>query len=54
MWIDDGPVSSIATVPTGRHAVDFVRLGALSVKAAASGTLRFDEFRSGRVVRIGP
>ena len=35
-------------------AVDFVRLGALSVKAGASGTLYWDEFESRRQGEIGP
>jgi hypothetical protein len=34
--------------------VDFVRLGALSLKAGASGTIRWDEFESRRVRYIGP
>jgi hypothetical protein len=34
--------------------VDFVRLGALSVKTAASGTLYWDEFESRRASFIGP
>ena len=34
--------------------VDFVRLGALSVKAGASGTIYWDEFVSRRLTLIGP
>jgi hypothetical protein len=36
------------------HRVDFVRMGALSVKSGASGTLYFDEFESRRLTAIGP
>jgi hypothetical protein len=36
------------------HTVDFVRMGALSVKSGASGTLYFDEFVSRRQTHIGP
>jgi hypothetical protein len=34
--------------------VDFVRMGVLSPKAGASGTIRLDEFRSQRETPIGP
>jgi hypothetical protein len=33
--------------------VDFVRLGAITVKPGASGTLYLDEFRSRRVSPLG-
>ena len=35
-------------------AVDFVRLGALSVKPGANGTMYWDEFESRRQEEIGP
>ena len=35
-------------------SVDSVRLGALSVKAGASGTIQWDEFESRRLNGIGP
>ena len=35
-------------------AVDFARLGALSVKATATGTLYWDAFDSRRASYIGP
>jgi hypothetical protein len=45
----DGLVAGQVTgVDNDRSQVDFVRLGALSVKTGASGTLDFDEFDSAR------
>ena len=43
-----------ATLDNSLSAVDFVRLGALSVKAGASGTMYWDEFESRRQDGIGP
>lgn len=54
MWIDDVPVTPLTGLDNDAAAVDFVRLGGLSLKDGASGTLRFDEFRSQRETRIGP
>ena len=34
--------------------VDYARMGAMSIKSAAAGTLFFDEFESRRQRRIGP
>jgi hypothetical protein len=34
--------------------VDFVRMGALSIKTGAAGTLYYDQFESRRQVFIGP
>ena len=47
-------VHSAATLDNSRSAVDFVRLGALSVKPTASGVLHWDEFESRRITYIGP
>jgi hypothetical protein len=54
LWIDGTPLASLTTLDNNRSAVDFVRMGALSVKAGASGTLYFDEFESRRERAIGP
>ena len=54
MWIDDVAVAPLAGLDNDAAAVDFVRLGGLSLKGGAAGTLRFDEFRSQRETRIGP
>ena len=54
LWIDGAPVATLSGLDTGASAVDFARLGALSVKGGAAGTLRFDEFVSRRKTYIGP
>ena len=54
MWIDGAPAGSLSNLDNHLSAVDFVRLGALSVKSGAAGTLRFDEFESRRQSAIGP
>jgi hypothetical protein len=54
MWIDDALVGSLSFLDNSASAVDFARLGALSVKAGASGTMHWDEFESRRTSYIGP
>ena len=54
LWIDGIPLASAITLDNNRSSVDFVRMGALSVKPGASGTLYFDEFESRRETDIGP
>jgi hypothetical protein len=54
LWIDGVSRSTLVNLDNSRSAVDFVRLGALSVKATASGTLFWDEFESRRFSYIGP
>jgi hypothetical protein len=53
MWIDGVSVALLAGLDNSRSAVDFARLGALSVKGGAAGTLRYDEFVSRRSMGIG-
>jgi hypothetical protein len=53
-WVDGVSVFSASDVDDSVSSVDFVRLGALSVKAGASGTLYWDEFESRRHGFIGP
>jgi hypothetical protein len=53
-WVDGVSVFSAGDVDDSVSSVDFVRLGALSVKAGASGTLYWDEFESRRHGFIGP
>jgi hypothetical protein len=54
MWIDGLSVASLTGLDNSSSGVDFVRLGALSVKNGASGTMFFDEFESRRQNPIGP
>ena len=54
LWLDGVPVSTFDGLANSRSPVDFVRLGALSVKGGASGTLFWDEFESRRETYIGP
>jgi len=54
LWIDETLVSSLGGLQNAVSAVDFVRLGALSLKTGASGTLAFNEFQSHRYSYIIP
>jgi hypothetical protein len=52
--IDDVLVSSLGGIDNDLSSVDYARMGAMSIKSAAAGTLFFDEFESRRQRRIGP
>jgi hypothetical protein len=54
MWIDGAPAAAISGLDASAGGVDFVRLGAISVKPAANGVLYFDEFESRRLGDIVP
>jgi hypothetical protein len=54
MWIDGAQVATLGGLDNHASAVDFARLGALSVKATATGTLYWDAFDSRRASYIGP
>jgi uncharacterized repeat protein (TIGR01451 family) len=54
LWLDDTWVAELTGLDTDAHTVDTARLGALSVKSGASGTLFFDQFASRRLGYIGP
>jgi hypothetical protein len=54
MWIDGVLAGDLAALDNSVSAVDFARLGAMSVKAGASGALLWDEFESRRRSDIGP
>jgi hypothetical protein len=54
MWIDGIFAHTFWNLDNSLSAIDFVRLGALSVKAGANGTLALDEFESRRYDFIGP
>ena len=53
LWIDGVP-TVVGGIDNDQGALDFVRLGALSVKAGASGTMYWDEFESGRALTYSP
>jgi len=53
LWIDGTSQSLLTNLDNSLSAVDFVRLGALSVKNTANGTLFWDEFESRRTTYIG-
>ena len=48
VWLDGSLAGEVAGVPTPDAGVEFVRLGALGVKAGAGGALAWDEFDSRR------
>jgi hypothetical protein len=50
----DRETVSVVLLDNNLAEVDFVRMGALSVKAGASGTMYWDEFESRRQGAIGP
>jgi hypothetical protein len=54
LWIDGESVHAATVLDNSISAVDFVRLGALSVKPGADGTVYWDEFESRRATYIGP
>jgi len=52
--IDNSPVSVLTLLNNDANTVDRVRMGALSIKAGAAGTLFYDQFESRRQRLIGP
>jgi hypothetical protein len=54
LWIDGVSRIKLTGLDNSLAAVDFVRMGALSVKAGANGALFWDEFESHRKSPIGP
>jgi uncharacterized repeat protein (TIGR01451 family) len=54
MWIDSTSVSTLTGLDTDLHSVDTARMGGLSLKTGASGTIYFDQFESRRHTFIGP
>jgi len=54
MWINGTSRSTLTNLDTFQYGVDFARMGALSVKAGASGVLFWDAFESRRLNYIGP
>jgi hypothetical protein len=54
LWIDGVSRRRLGGLDNRLGEVDFARLGALSVKAGAAGTMYWDEFESRRRSYIGP
>ena len=54
LWVDGVLTRQLSALDNHLGEADFVRLGALSVKAGAGGTLYWDEFVSRRASYIGP
>jgi hypothetical protein len=54
LWVDGALVGNVANLDNDSSGVDFVRLGALTLKGGASGTIYWDEFESRRKTYIGP
>jgi CSLREA domain-containing protein len=54
LWIDGGLIAQRTGLDNASGGIDFVRLGALSVKQGSSGHLDFDWFASRRQNYIGP
>ena len=53
MWIDGGSVATLSGIDNDTVPIDQTRMGALSVKTGAAGTLYYDQFESRRQVFIG-
>jgi uncharacterized repeat protein (TIGR01451 family) len=54
LWVDGESKASLTALATSVSAVDFARLGVMSIKPGASGTVFLDEFESRRLSYIGP
>ena len=54
LWIDGVAAPGLSGLDNDGGQVDFARLGALSVKTGAAGTLFWDGFESRRRTYIGP
>jgi hypothetical protein len=54
LFVDGGSVATLTGIDNDQVPVDFVRMGALSVKTGAAGTLFYDQFESRRQNLIGP
>jgi len=54
VWIDGIAVAKLTGLTNSLAGVDFARLGGLSIKSGAAGTMYWDEFESRRQSYIGP
>jgi len=53
LWIDGGSVATLSGIDNDTVPIDQTRMGALSVKTGAAGTLYYDQFESRRLNFIG-
>jgi hypothetical protein len=54
LWLDGASRATLTGLDNSISGVDFTRMGALSVKAGAAGTLRWDAFKATRRSPLGP
>jgi hypothetical protein len=54
LYVDNATVATLPDLDNDAGALESARLGALTVKAGASGTLFYDQFESRREFFIGP
>ena len=54
LWIDDISVATLTGIDNDQSLIESVRMGALSIKTGAAGTLFYDQFESRRQRFIGP
>jgi hypothetical protein len=54
LWIDDVLRQTLLGIDNDQAGIDHVRMGALSVKSGAGGTLLFDEMESRTTTAVGP
>jgi hypothetical protein len=54
LWIDGSSVATLSGIDNDTTPIEFVRMGAFSIKTGAAGTLYWDEFVSRRESYIGP
>jgi hypothetical protein len=54
LWVDDSLRQTLTGIDNDLANIDFVRMGAMSVKTGASGALLFDEMESRTTTAVGP
>jgi hypothetical protein len=53
LFVDGASKATLTGLDNNASGIDFTRMGALTVKSGAAGTLRFDEFESRLLTYIG-
>jgi hypothetical protein len=54
LWVDDSLRQTLTGIDNDLANIDFVRMGAMSVKPGAGGALLFDEMESRTTTAVGP